>query len=60
MGEFVLRIKLGSSAMQSAEDVAWALRKLADLLEQPGPTDGKLMDLNGNAVGSWTLVGQLP
>lgn len=60
MGEFVLRIKLGNEAMQSAEDVAWALRQLAHRLEQPGPTDGKVIDLNGNSVGTWTLEGQLP
>lgn len=60
MGEFVLKIKLGNEAMQSAEDVAWALRHLAHRLEEPGPTSGKVMDLNGNVVGSWTLEGSLP
>jgi hypothetical protein len=60
MGEFVLRIKLGSEAMQSAKDVAGALKRLAYRLEQPEPTSGVVMDANGNRVGSWTLEGQLP
>lgn len=60
MGEFVLKIKLGNEAMQSAEDVAYALRDLANRLEDSYPTDGSIVDTNGNVVGYWTLEGKLP
>jgi hypothetical protein len=61
--KFTLTLKLGNEAMNTALDVAEALRKAAHQLNtELGPTeitdiqDGfghAIMDLNGNNVGSW-------
>lgn len=56
MGTFTLEIQLGNAAMQTPEDVALALRELAERLEGSGPTEGMVRDENGNTVGRWTLV----
>jgi hypothetical protein len=60
---FKLRIALGNDAMQTAEDVAGALRGLADhVAEIGGYVDfggyrdaGSVRDENGNTVGMWEL-----
>lgn len=58
---FLLRIALGNDAMQSGEDVAGALRALADVVGGHGfgPLDtcayGVVRDLNGNTVGAWEV-----
>lgn len=63
---FTLKIELENDAMQTAEDVARALRDLAVRLKTSGfsgkvrypPTviDGaKIMDENGNSVGEWEV-----
>jgi hypothetical protein len=60
--EFNLTIRLGNSAMQSGEDIARALDKVAnsaqDLGEiQEGDAHGaRIMDANGNAVGEWSIT----
>lgn len=60
MSTFLLQIELGSSAMDSPADVAAALRKAANQVEQAGafvPLDGTpILDLNGNVRGHWGLV----
>jgi hypothetical protein len=61
--DFKLTIALGNNAMQTAEDVAGALRGLADHVAQIGEyvdfggyrDAGKVRDENGNAVGTWKL-----
>jgi hypothetical protein len=57
--EFMLKIALGSDAMQTAEDVADGLRKVADYLEGTGGWDhndaGHVRDVNGNTVGGWVI-----
>lgn len=59
---FKLTIRLGADAMQTPEDVAYALRKLTDELSivwsdiWPSDTSQNLRDVNGNTVGSWELT----
>ena len=59
MNVFTLSIELDNDAMQTASEVAEALRKLADRLErgdlreQTTPHGGGIMDINGNTVGEW-------
>ena len=45
---------MGNEAMQTAEEVAAALRKVADRIEN-GARSGLVMDENGNSVGSWSV-----
>ena len=52
---FDLHIDLGNDAMQTGEDVAEALRRIAEMLDH-GYTSNRIGDLNGNAVGTWTLT----
>jgi len=61
--KFELELTLGNEAMVSGEDIAWALRNLADKLERTyGCADmetedkGRVRDLNGNTVGTWRTV----
>lgn len=49
---FTLTITLGNEAMQTPEDVAWALRKAIEQLEA-GETRRNIRDSNGNTVGMW-------
>jgi hypothetical protein len=57
MDEFYLSIELGNAAMQTPDQVAVALREVADKLTDRGdfafPEGGKLRDYNGNTVGEW-------
>jgi hypothetical protein len=53
MSQFALAIDIGNDAMQSAEDIADALRDVAALLYQ-GQTSGPIHDVNGNTVGRFT------
>jgi hypothetical protein len=56
---FKIEIRLGNDAMQTGDDVARALRKIAQRLAtwvdgKPTDTDhGAVMDDNGNKVGIW-------
>jgi len=54
MDQFKVKIDLGNDAMQTAEDVALALRDVVANLEN-GRTEGKIFDANGNKVGSFKL-----
>ena len=63
--QFKLKLDLGNDAMNTALDVAEALRKVAHQLNtELGPTeitavqDGfgqSIADLNGNTVGHWSF-----
>lgn len=56
-GSFRLYINLGNEAMQGPEDVAAALRTVADSRGMAaGIDEGTIFDLNGNRVGAWELV----
>jgi hypothetical protein len=50
---FALEIKLGNAAMQSGPDVADALRKVADRIENGLEARGRIRDANGNTVGEY-------
>lgn len=55
--EFTLTIKMGNSAMQTVDDIAEVLRKVAKRIEGSGNTGedfGPIMDTNGNKVGEWS------
>ena len=52
-GTFMVSIQLGNDAMQSARDIADALRVVANRVED-GVIHGKVMDVNGNWVGSFS------
>lgn len=51
--KFTVEIELGNVAMMDLEDVARALRRIADRLDA-GSDGGKVMDTNGNAVGTFS------
>jgi hypothetical protein len=55
---FTLNIETGNAEMQFARDVAGALRKLADRLEQIDGNcgEGVVRDVDGNTVGRWELT----
>ena len=58
---FSLKIKLGNEAMQTPEDVAAALRSVAQAVDRVGVSSGEygtIRDLNGNTVGSWRVTGK--
>jgi sulfur carrier protein ThiS len=51
---FQLQIKIGNEAMQTASDVADALRMVAERLDERGFDEpGIVRDINGNLVGAW-------
>jgi hypothetical protein len=52
--EFTLRIKSDNAAMQTAEDVVDALKTIISKI-RTGRDGGKVMDANGNSVGTWDL-----
>lgn len=52
---FTLTIETGNDAMQTREDVARALREVAEALDG-GREGGYVRDLNGNTVGSYELA----
>lgn len=51
---FTLTIETGNAAMSTREDVAEALRQVAEKLEG-GREGGNVMDANGNTVGAFSL-----
>ena len=68
MASFDLNIELGNAAMLTGDDVAAALRKVADRVEnqtthsvnddgerQVDEMDGRIFDENGNRVGNWAI-----
>ena len=51
---FRLTIELGNDAMRTRRDVASTLEDLARVIREERERDGaKILDVNGNAVGSW-------
>lgn len=54
--QFTARIRLGNSEMQTPEDVARALREVADCLEGSGLSSHGILDVNGNRVGEWSVI----
>lgn len=59
---FNVKITMGNDAMLNGYDIARALRSIADdveeIVEETGVTgemQGKVMDLNGNSVGEWSM-----
>jgi hypothetical protein len=60
--KFELKIESDNAGMCRRSHVVEALRKLADKLEARGPSGrervfgARIMDVNGNAVGEWTLT----
>ena len=58
--QFELTIRLGNAAMQTAADVADALRRAADWIEEYAAMEHgeavTLLDANGNRVGAWTVT----
>lgn len=57
MDQFKLTIRFGNDAMQDAEDVAFALRALADkLMAQDFEGSSIVWDSNGNTVGEWSVA----
>ena len=58
MSTFILKITLGNDAMITGYDIAGALREVAGRIENPGyirKDEGRIMDLNGNTVGTWRV-----
>jgi hypothetical protein len=53
-GEFSMKITLGNDAMQTTQHVSAKLREIAERIDR-GQDGGKVMDDNGNSVGSWDL-----
>ena len=55
---FKLVIQLGNDAMQTGEDIASALRKVADHIDAPQVITGTMAiyDANGNRVGLWEAL----
>jgi hypothetical protein len=57
--EFRLMIELGNAAMQTPDQVADALRRVAAKLSDRGDFDGDesgtFRDYNGNTVGKWSV-----
>lgn len=60
MAQFTLKIKLGNDAMITGYDIAGALRNIADKINDNEDMRGfsgakRIMDNNGNTVGSWLV-----
>ena len=53
--KFSLSIYLGNEACQSDEDIADALEAVAKKLRN-GQSAGKIVDVNGNSVGKFSIV----
>lgn len=61
MSQFILKIALGNDAMQTGYDIGSVLKPLALFLmnrDNAGHVpkgEHKIMDINGNTVGSWKV-----
>jgi hypothetical protein len=60
LGKFVLEIELGNDAMQTGSDIASAIRRVADHVEEMGTAvvafKETIRDLNGNSVGYFKVT----
>ena len=57
---FRLKIMLGNAAMQTGDESAEALRKVASKVSDYsglGRESGSIRDVNGNTVGEWEVKG---
>jgi hypothetical protein len=57
--KFKVEVNLGNSHMRTAEHLAMALEKIAKQVRFYGvlsAMDRKILDLNGNTIGSWSLI----
>ena len=54
-GKFTLEIKLGNAEMSEPEHLAEAVKSVSEKLEY-GQTSGKVLDANGNIVGSYKIA----
>lgn len=56
-GKFTMSIELGNDAMQSPQELSEALEELATKIASIDPmetrAEGKILDDNGNEVGTW-------
>jgi hypothetical protein len=52
---FRLSIECENDAMSTPQDIARALREVATKIEQ-GTHSGRILDVNGNRVGSFQIV----
>lgn len=57
--KFELTIRGGNEAMQTPEDVAWALQTVVNRIEagEMTGTEEKIRDYNGNVIGSFKFKG---
>lgn len=53
--EFTLTVELGNATMSTPDDLAESLREIAGLVED-NETEAKIIDANGNTVGSWSVI----
>ncbi len=59
MPQFILKIDLGNDAMQSDDNIAWALRDVAHRIEYDGiyyKPQKRILDQNGNVVGHYEVI----
>lgn len=55
--KFKLEIEMENAEMQTPQDVAKALHMTAAQIDQQGRLTGRILDINGNAVGHWKFIG---
>jgi hypothetical protein len=54
MSKFILEIDLGNEAMQTREDIAWALERASMMVRHGNyPLGATIRDDNGNVVGKY-------
>jgi len=52
-----ININLDNAAFEDEGEISRILRKLADKISYDGRIDGgKIMDVNGNSVGTWEIT----
>lgn len=56
LGTFRLTIKLGNDAMSNPDDLATALRTVANQVENRMDYPRLIVDGNGNSCGNWDVV----
>ena len=55
MKKFKLEIQLGNDVMQTMDDIAGALERVAVGNIHNGSDTGRIFDDNGNTVGTWSV-----
>ncbi len=59
--KFTLEIELGDEAMQTYNDIGYALQQTAAVMfrhdqDEPVESSNPIRDLNGNIVGGWVVI----